>query len=237
MKKLNTSSILNIAICIGVILWLAVTAAIWLRVTHLQKMCDAAISAHANASHAAETAVEKLAAEKETLRRHEMAQQEMKLRLGIVHRHEGIETAFIRQLIADPSICDATKVCRPFPGNRNNAAELKQWAGPTAHILACKVGYADCKYGPVDIFVVTPDTISYVIQKTADGIRVVEYRVNVPSPASSSIGGGKLITSATSPIIRLAAPTIAASQFLGLPDVVNKLPSYEYRHICLLSVR
>jgi hypothetical protein len=154
------------------------------------------------------------------------------MQLGTIHRGEGIETAFIRQLVADPSLCDGSKICPPFSGDRNDPAALRQWAGRAAHILACKAGYADCKYGAADIRVAKPDAMAYVIQKTADKVQVAEYHISTFSPSSFFDGVEKATVNALTPIgVQLAAATIAASQFLGLPDIVNKLPSYEYRHI------
>lgn len=232
MKKLDVLAIFGIAILVGVIAGLGISISSYVRIGHLQKMYDAAITAQSDANHAADIAAAKLAAEEQEARRQASVRQQADLRLGIVHRGEGIETAFIRQFVADPSLCDGSKTCRPFSGNPNDLAALKRWAGSAAHILACKAGYADCKYGAADIRVATPDTMAYVIERTLTGIQVTERRVNAPSSKSISIGGEKTITSVSAPIgTQHATTTIAASRFLGMPDIVNKLPNYEYRHI------
>ena len=155
------------------------------------------------------------------------------LALATVGHGEGIENAFIRQLLIDPLICDGSKYCPEFSGNRANPIVLKRWAGRAAHILACKEGYADCKYGAADIRVAMPDTMAYVIQKATDGkISVQEYHMDTAVNSVPPSSNKTMMTQASTVVgTHFASTTIAASQFLGLPDVVGKLPGYEYRHI------
>lgn len=69
------------------------------------------------------------------------------LGLATISNGEGVEHAFIRQLINDPSIMDGVKV---KIGKKEydlayTASSVKRWAQTTAHLIAISAGYVDSK--------------------------------------------------------------------------------------------
>ena len=144
-----------------------------------------------------------------------------KLALAVVHKGEGVENAFIRQLMANPSLCDRNKVCHPFAGNRSNTPALKTWAGHEAQVIAVKTGYFDPKFWS-EIRVAAPDRTAYVLESTANGgMRVIEQGVTVTHTAVTA-------TTSPPPQVRIAAATITQAHFIGWPGTGNRIPAYEY---------
>ena len=144
------------------------------------------------------------------------------LALSVVHKGEGVESAFIRQLMANPSLCDNSKVCRPFTGNRKDVSALKTWAGHEAHVIAIKTGYFDWKFWS-SIRVAAPDRMAYILERTANGgIKVIEQAVAVTTNHNQVAAVG------TPPQVRIAATHISQANFIGWPGTGNRIPSYEY---------
>lgn len=76
------------------------------------------------------------------------------LKLATIGKNEGVERAFIRQLIGNPRIMDEVKVKigkkvydLSYSGEISDKKAVKKWAQPTAHLLAIVAGYVDQKTG------------------------------------------------------------------------------------------
>ncbi len=101
------------------------------------------------------------------------------LQLAIVHKGKGVESAFIRQLAANPVIYG-------FKGKQDDTKAVRQWESRQAHLLAIKTGYYDWKFG-AEVRVAIPDTMAYVIQKDAAGnLTIVEYTMTTTTTITAS---------------------------------------------------
>lgn len=130
------------------------------------------------------------------------------MRLAIVHKGEGVESALIRQFAANP-------VAYGFKGRQDDVKAIHRWAGRQAHLLAIKAGYYDWKFG-AEVRVATPDKTAYVIQENAAGsVTVIEHAVATTATTPTFTQGATHIASAT----------VGASNFFGAsPTTGNKLP-------------
>ncbi|MEK7635018.1 MAG: hypothetical protein AAB446_01125 [Patescibacteria group bacterium] len=90
-----------------------------------------------------------------------------KINLATVGKGEGIEHAFIRQLIANPAQFG-------FEGYVSNTVLVKKWAQKEAHKIAICAGFFDWKFGG-EIRVRKSDTVAYVLSRNTSGISVEEF--------------------------------------------------------------
>ena len=146
----------------------------------------------------------------------------------VVHKGGGIENPLKLQFIADPSLANGEKY--KFTGDLKDPVAVKKWAGHAATVLNTDIGKRDWRFGG-EIRVHAPDSVAYHIQKDASGkLQVVEYTVKVPPGPNSKTGEGATFSLAAT---HNAAPTIAASTFLGVGSDGHPLPlpSYEYLYV------
>jgi hypothetical protein len=146
--------------------------------------------------------------------------------LATVHWTEGIEHAFIRQLVADPANYG-------FDGKPDDKKAVKHWAGRQAHLLAIKAGYVD-KFG-AQIGVPTGDTTAYLIQKNADGsLQIVEGMVTTPPPGPTTAPDDSKIQLTGIAGTHAVAATIATAQFIGASATTGEIlpvPVYQYVYL------
>lgn len=109
----------------------------------------------------------KRAAEAEAQAQAQAEELQRRLKLATIRKGEGVEHAFIRQLIDDPNIMDGVKIWigkkeydLEFAGGDDEA--VKKWARSTAHLLAIFTGYIDRKTGR-QIMVKRPNEIAYLV--------------------------------------------------------------------------
>jgi len=89
------------------------------------------------------------------------------LKLATVGKGEGIEHAFIRQIVANPKDFG-------FDGDVNNRTAVKKWAGREAHRIALKAGYVDSDGREIRVKVT--DKVAFVLNKDAgSNLMVAEY--------------------------------------------------------------
>lgn len=120
---------------------------------------------------------------------HEIKTEELKNKIleqfktndATIHKGEGIEHSFIRQIEYNPKL--ATEL--GFKGNINDVKALHEFAGREAHIIAIKEGYVDSAGHEVRI--TEADKVAYEI-KVENGHVIVQEK---------TIVDGKLETSAT----------------------------------------
>ena len=105
-----------------------------------------------------------------------------RLKLATIGKGEGIEHAFIRQLVADPSIVEGVKVKvlgkvydLTFKGDKTDKKAVKEWAQCAAHLIALNGGYVDFATGG-EIRVRVADKVAYILYKDKDSnLMVAEY--------------------------------------------------------------
>lgn len=124
-----------------------------------------------------------------------------KFKLATIGKGEGIEHAFIRQLVADPEIVKGVKIKvlgkvydLTFKGDKSNAKELKKWAGWAADLIAQNQGYVNFATGR-EIRVKVANRVAYVLEKAGDSVIIGEYEKDAegnfkdsPSDAKQSSG-------------------------------------------------
>ncbi len=146
------------------------------------------------------------------------------MQLAIVHKGEGVESAFIRQFAASPAAYG-------FNGKQNDAKAIHQWAGHQAALLAIKAGYYDWKFG-AEVRVAVPDKTAYVIQKDAAGnLTVVEYAITTAAGSSVSTNSttGTTFSQGTT---HVSSTTVGASNFFGASPITgNKLPVPHWEYV------
>ena len=132
---------------------------------------------------------------------------ETQLKLAEIGKNEGVEHAFIRQLMVDPSTFGFGKV--------EDAKDPKKWAGREAHRLAVKAGYVNLKTGK-EIRVKVAGKVAYVLQKDKDGnLGVNEFQKGADGKYGNPADTNKL------------APDYKSASFEG-KDVKAKVQWYEY---------
>jgi hypothetical protein len=140
--------------------------------------------------------------------------------MNIVHRREGLEHPMIRQLMADPDLAVNAHVkgIKAFPGDRNDTAALKKWAGVVADILARRTG----NIGPhfhEEIGIKAPETVAVVIVKDPDGsLKVVQYAVNQKTAAAGTANNTFTLIATQN-----VASSGATAQFIGPQDGTTAL--------------
>ncbi len=93
--------------------------------------------------------------------------------VAIIRKGEGIEHAFIRQLIVDPArkIIIVDREGRTFDlsfsGHLNDKNAVRKWAETTAGVISYRCGYVDAKGN--EVRVKAPNVVAYLLQADNDG--------------------------------------------------------------------
>lgn len=141
--------------------------------------------------------------------------QPVDFKIAGVHKGEGEEHAFIRELIADPSRADHTKW--EYKGDRHDTRAVKEWAGHTAAVIAIGIGHKNWKFGE-EARVIKPDSIAFDIKNDGKGnLTVVQYAITPPAPSKTVASDGVTKNGVHLPMVETysVAPTAAASRFIG----------------------
>lgn len=123
------------------------------------------------------------------------------LKIAIVQKGEGIEHAFIRQLVANPSIVEGVKIKVlgkvydiTFKGDKGNTKELKKWAGWASHLIALNHGFVDFATGR-EVRVKVANNVAYLLQRDGDAVTTGEYEKDAggnfkdsPTDTTQSLG-------------------------------------------------
>ncbi len=99
------------------------------------------------------------------------------LKNATVHKGEGVEHAFIRQIKADPNLAQELANKSGFKGDLTNEKILERFAGQQAHKIALQTGYVDRATG-AEVRVAEADKVAYEIQNTNGQITVLEKRTD-----------------------------------------------------------
>ncbi len=143
----------------------------------------------------------------DSVAKQQAAKEQKQIALATIHKGEGVESAFIRQLMNDPSAYG-------FKGDAIKTGVVKIWAQRKAHLTAIKAGYVDWKFGR-EIRVKYSDKAAYVlIPDERGGVRVVARGIGASSPQR----------------VHILTASSSVSQFLGLSGQEHIQP-YEYIYI------